>query len=191
MLSIGRHFETLSRKGFRLRVSHALHSARMDPMLESFVQLVRELRLRPPAVPIVSNVTGELARPEELMSPDYWAQQVRETVRFHQGIQTLERQGVDAFLELRDAEHARAFRRDPAQCFAHRTTAYAKFGSNRLFHDALPWRIGAGGYAGCKLTRDLLGQRFGLSCSFSDGVSGELDIVRLSFPETTRALSVR
>ena len=51
---------------------------------------------------VVSPIDGTVvtARPEELMSPDYWAQQVRETVRFHQGIQTLERQGVDAFLEL-------------------------------------------------------------------------------------------
>jgi acyl transferase domain-containing protein/pimeloyl-ACP methyl ester carboxylesterase len=100
VLSVGRHFEALSRKGSRLRVSHAFHSARIDPMLESFVQLVGGLTLRPPALPIVSNVTGALARPDELTAAHYWGRQAREAVRFHQGVQTLERQGVETFLEL-------------------------------------------------------------------------------------------
>ena len=44
----------------RLRVSHAFHSRRMEEMLEPFGRVVRGLRLRPPTVPIISNVTGAL-----------------------------------------------------------------------------------------------------------------------------------
>lgn len=50
---------TLSgRKATRLRVSHAFHSQRMNPMLERFAALASTVTFRPPAIPIVSNLTG-------------------------------------------------------------------------------------------------------------------------------------
>ena len=83
----------------RLRVSHAFHSARMEPMLEPFRQAVAALSYRPPRLPLVSSVTGELAG-SELATPEYWAAQARAPVRFAAAVRQLQRLGVSRFLEL-------------------------------------------------------------------------------------------
>uniref|UniRef100_UPI003F5A59CC SDR family NAD(P)-dependent oxidoreductase n=1 Tax=Streptomyces asoensis TaxID=249586 RepID=UPI003F5A59CC len=84
----------------RLRVSHAFHSSLMDPMLEEFRRVVAGLTYHEPAVPVVSNLTGEVADAGRLCSPEYWVEHVRGTVRFHDGVQTLREQKVSTFVEL-------------------------------------------------------------------------------------------
>jgi acyl transferase domain-containing protein/NAD(P)-dependent dehydrogenase (short-subunit alcohol dehydrogenase family)/acyl carrier protein len=88
------------RKTKRLRVSHAFHSPLMEPMLEELRAIARGIEHAPAQIPIVSNVTGELIGEDELADGEYWARQVRETVRFADGIGLLERSGVRRFLEV-------------------------------------------------------------------------------------------
>ncbi|MGW1564667.1 type I polyketide synthase, partial [Streptomyces sp. NPDC002144] len=84
----------------RLRVSHAFHSPLMEPMLEEFRSVVAELSLREPQIPVVSNLYGRPAEPEELCSPEYWVRHAREAVRFHDGLTALVEAGVTTFVEL-------------------------------------------------------------------------------------------
>ena len=48
----------------------------------------------PPQIPVVSNVTGDLATTEQLTSPDYWTDHIRQPVRYHHGLQTLDAHGA-------------------------------------------------------------------------------------------------
>ncbi|WP_328891800.1 type I polyketide synthase [Streptomyces sp. NBC_00316] len=85
------------RQGRRLEVSHAFHSALMDPMLARFAGLAAELTYESPRIPIVSTLTGE---PVTEFSPAYWADQVRGTVRFGDAVTRLKSLGVTRFVEL-------------------------------------------------------------------------------------------
>nr|BFE69873.1 hypothetical protein GCM10020092_031740 [Actinoplanes digitatis] len=88
------------RRSRRLAVSHAFHSAHMDGMLEEFRAVVAGLSAQAPSLPIVSTVTGALATVDQLTSADYWAGQVRATVRYADGVTWLREHGVTAYLEL-------------------------------------------------------------------------------------------
>jgi mycoketide-CoA synthase len=88
------------RRARKLSVQHAFHSAHMDPALDEFRDVARQLRFRPATIPVVSDSTGRLATDEELSSPEYWVRHLRGTVRFHDGVRWLHQNGVGAFLEI-------------------------------------------------------------------------------------------
>ena len=84
----------------RLRVSDAFHSPRMDGVLDEFAEVVGGLSPAPPAIPIVSNLTGEPVSAEDVCSVAYWVRHVREPVRFMAGVRWLRAHGALTFLEL-------------------------------------------------------------------------------------------
>jgi acyl transferase domain-containing protein len=93
-------WEERGRKVKRLVVSHAFHSPRMDGMLEELAQVASGLSFGEPAIPIVSNLTGEPIASEQMRDPGYWARHARETVRFADGVRWLADRGVGRFVEL-------------------------------------------------------------------------------------------
>ena len=100
VLELAAHWERRDRKTKRLRVSHAFHSHHMDAMLDEFGRVAESVSYSPPAIPVVSNLTGRVAVEGELCSAVYWVRHARETVRFGDGLQWLGAQGLSTFLEL-------------------------------------------------------------------------------------------
>ncbi|MET7906592.1 acyltransferase domain-containing protein, partial [Streptomyces sp. NPDC005355] len=86
------------RKTRVLTVSHAFHSPLMDPILEPFAQAIDDLTYRRPTIPLLSNLTGEPVD-ERIATPGYWAQHVRQPVRFHDAITHIASE-AGVFLEL-------------------------------------------------------------------------------------------
>ncbi|HKH45554.1 MAG TPA: amino acid adenylation domain-containing protein, partial [Thermoanaerobaculia bacterium] len=73
----------------RLHTSHAFHSSLMDPACEPFRDRVRAVRLAPPQIPYLSNLTGSWVSADQATDPVAWARHLREPVRFGDALETL------------------------------------------------------------------------------------------------------
>ncbi|MCI0623056.1 MAG: type I polyketide synthase [Acidobacteria bacterium] len=83
-----------------LRTSHAFHSSMMDPVVKAFVNRAARVRLSPPRIPYISNVTGTWMEPELATDPSYWGNHLRRPVRFAEGIRCLVQGGCRLLLEV-------------------------------------------------------------------------------------------
>ncbi|MHC5747806.1 MAG: type I polyketide synthase [Nostoc sp.] len=93
----------LSSQGIECRLlhtSHAFHSMMMEPILEEFLHLVKTVKLNPPRMGFISNITGSWITNEQATNPNYWSQHLRQTVRFSNGISHLIQQFEGVFLEV-------------------------------------------------------------------------------------------
>ena len=99
VLAVSEAFAAKGSRTKRLPVSHAFHSALMDPMLEEFRRVAASVAYRSARIEVVSNVGGQVAG-SELSTPEYWVRHVREAVRFADGIATLHAAGVTEYLEI-------------------------------------------------------------------------------------------
>ncbi|MFF2805505.1 SDR family NAD(P)-dependent oxidoreductase, partial [Streptomyces sp. NPDC058051] len=84
----------------RLRVSHAFHSPLMEPMLEEFAEITAALTYHEPSIPVISNLTGQLATTGQLTDPTYWVDHVRQAVRFSDGVTAARSTGASVFVEV-------------------------------------------------------------------------------------------
>ena len=84
----------------KLTVSHAFHSPLMEPVLDEFESTANSVEYSQPAIPIVSNVTGEIIINETKLNAIYWRNHIRKPVLFEPGIKKLAETGVEIFLEV-------------------------------------------------------------------------------------------
>ena len=84
----------------RLHVSHAFHSALVEPMLDEFEALLARVKRSRPQIPLVSNLSGDWITDEQACSTAYWRRHLRHTVRFAEGLDTLLAQADRVLLEV-------------------------------------------------------------------------------------------
>ncbi|GLZ27950.1 hypothetical protein Lesp02_01400 [Lentzea sp. NBRC 105346] len=78
----------------RLDVSHAFHSHHMDEILDEFAAVLATVEFREPVRDFVPAASGDPATPE------YWVRQVRDTVRFADGVRHIADRGATVYLEI-------------------------------------------------------------------------------------------
>ncbi|WP_108395461.1 type I polyketide synthase [Devosia submarina] len=86
---LDRFSELLKAKGIeanRITINVAAHSRMLEPILAPFRAFLAGLRLNPPSMRIISNVTGDALSPADATSPEYWVRHLRSTVHFAQGL---------------------------------------------------------------------------------------------------------
>jgi acyl transferase domain-containing protein/aryl carrier-like protein len=82
-----------------LKVRYAFHSSQMDPIRNELLAALEGIRPRSASLALFSTVTGRaIAGPE--LGPEYWWNNVRQTVCFDAGVERLIQCGCDAVVEL-------------------------------------------------------------------------------------------
>ena len=84
----------------RIPTTHAMHSRLMRPVRDRLVQLISSTPRQPPAIPIVSNLTGAVLSAEQVMDPEYWGDHMCSTVQLAGGVQRLAEQDIAAIVDL-------------------------------------------------------------------------------------------
>jgi acyl transferase domain-containing protein/acyl carrier protein len=121
----------------RLPVSMAFHTSIVAPASEPLELCLTRLRLRPPAIPIVTNVTGDFypmgpdATPEMI---DILGRQVASPVQFMRGLETLYQHGVRVFVEIGPKKALHGFVED---VFGDRPDVSALFTNHPKWGDAV------------------------------------------------------
>ncbi len=73
----------------RLASTHAFHSTMMQPVAEPLTRLCRTIKLNPPQIPYISNVSGTWISTAQATDPEYWARHLCQPVRFAAGVREL------------------------------------------------------------------------------------------------------
>ncbi|NMO14244.1 non-ribosomal peptide synthase/polyketide synthase [Pyxidicoccus fallax] len=84
----------------RMPAPHAFHSADVAPLMPELERVVASLRRSEPTVRYASSVTGTWAKPGALAEPRYWADQMRQPVRFSEAVGALLEEGCSLVLEV-------------------------------------------------------------------------------------------
>ncbi|HKG21841.1 MAG TPA: SDR family NAD(P)-dependent oxidoreductase, partial [Blastocatellia bacterium] len=116
--AIARAQEQLSTRGVscrRLLTSHAFHSEMMGPALKRFASVAARKEMRSPSIRYVSNLTGTWITAREATDPIYWANHLRQTVRFEAGLAELLKIPGAVLLEVGPGQTLAALARRHAQ----------------------------------------------------------------------------
>ncbi|HXP19119.1 MAG TPA: beta-ketoacyl synthase N-terminal-like domain-containing protein [Streptosporangiaceae bacterium] len=95
--------DQLGRTGLRSRqllTQRPFHSASTAAAADALAGIVAGCRPGKPVIPFVSNLTGDWISAEQAVDPGYWAAQLRQPVRFADGLRCILRSGVGAILEV-------------------------------------------------------------------------------------------
>lgn len=94
-----KQFETKGIESRMLNVSHAFHSALMEPAVKPFAEVARSVNYFPASIPILSNLSG-LFGGAEMSGADYWVDHLRKPVLFGEGMQQLLDEEYNTFVEI-------------------------------------------------------------------------------------------
>ncbi len=83
----------------KVNISRAFHSPLTEPMLDAFSETLETIKLHPPQITLVSNVSAEFVT-DEIAAPAYWLRHARQPVRFAETMKMLHEQKYELFVEI-------------------------------------------------------------------------------------------
>ncbi|CAG8244814.1 unnamed protein product [Penicillium olsonii] len=89
--------QTLSQSGVRSKtipVSYAYHSSQVQPILDDLVQAAQPVVFNAPSIPVLSPLLGDVVQTDGVFGPEYLQRHCRETVNFHQAMQSARAAGT-------------------------------------------------------------------------------------------------
>ena len=99
--AVSERFESEEIRVRPINTSQAFHSPLVDPGMDALEALFENVEAAPPTLAtLVSNVTGRVVAPDEILGGAYWRRHAREAVAFDRGVRTLANVGVDLALEV-------------------------------------------------------------------------------------------
>ena len=116
----------------RVLISVAAHSSMVDAITVEFGQFLQSVKLNPPTIPILSNLSGGWLSAAEATNPDYWVQHLRRTVRFSDSLQTLFEEPGRLLLEVGPGQTLSTLvRQHPARQEQHQVLSSLRHPGNR------------------------------------------------------------
>lgn len=94
------HLESVNIAAKLLNTSHAFHSHMVNPAVEQFETLIKPIKLSKPDKKFVSTVSGTWITDDQAISHRYWAEHMRNTVRFSDGLQTILKNKDQVLVEI-------------------------------------------------------------------------------------------
>ncbi|MFQ5511957.1 MAG: SDR family NAD(P)-dependent oxidoreductase [Candidatus Krumholzibacteriia bacterium] len=149
--------EALREAGYsvtQLAVSHAFHTNIVGAAAEALVGILKRMKLQPPAIPVVANISGEFYPMGPGAVPgmiDILARQVASPVQFVKGLNTLYDAGARVFVELGPKRALYGFAEDVVGSREDATTLFTnhpRIGDVVSFNHALCGLYAAGVGAG-------------------------------------------
>jgi acyl transferase domain-containing protein/acyl carrier protein len=120
-----------------LQTSHAFHSRMVEPIVELFTAQVKGIKLNPPKIAFISNVTGAWITAAEATDPQYWGRHLRQTVRFAEGMSELLKAPDRLLLEVGPgralAASVKRFSKEAARRGAFSSLSHEQGGQEDLF----------------------------------------------------------
>ncbi|MBN2574153.1 MAG: SDR family NAD(P)-dependent oxidoreductase, partial [Deltaproteobacteria bacterium] len=142
------YFNRLGMTAQLIPVSHAFHSKVVSPAADALYRTICEMKLNPPAIPLVGNIDGQLYPKGEIETiRRRLADQMASSVQFVKGIETCYREGARIFVEVGPKRALQALTENILEdkhdvlCLS---TNHPKRGGVRSFHDAMCGLYAAG-----------------------------------------------
>jgi acyl transferase domain-containing protein len=84
----------------RVQIEVAAHSSLVEGILDRYEDYVRGVKKEEPSERYISNVSGKWVRAEEATDAKYWRRQLRQTVRFNEGVKEVMEAGAAVMVEV-------------------------------------------------------------------------------------------
>ncbi len=120
-----------------VETTHAFHSTMLSCLREPLTELVHTVRLQPPTIPYISNVTGTWITAEQATDPGYWAQHMCQTVRFSDGVAHLLQESTQVLLEVGPGQALSSFVKQHPSCERERLSLIS---STQLSQFEMTWQ---------------------------------------------------